>query len=398
MVGQYSYKKKTLFLAVLMCFSFLFVECSLHLLTFAGIISVNPLITPWCYQQNNAKYCFDDNGSPIFINGVKAYNQKGIPILLQEYDEKGYRPTDSARFKSQEPKIGFFGDSYTEGLQVLDEKTFPRVFERKLRQINVNVDAFNFGIGGTGTYNQYMRYLTVSNDVDLDIVILCFLPINDVLNNHERLNNDFELYKAPYLTIRDNKFISNARSIQFDTIDEEISLLRRTIGISFIAKSIYNAPLILKKKNGSNGSVKNIWITTRSSWLDVYNPPKSKDWIEAWAITEEVIQRFASEVKKRKSQFILLIVADYLQISFNGGQKQNWANKYNFNYPNCRLSAFCRKHEIQFYDSLPFFLKQKAKLPPPFFSYKYDGHYSQIGHTTMADFLLEKIFKNGIHY
>ena len=82
----------------------------------------------------------------------------------------------------------------------------------------------------------------------------------------------------------------------------------------------------------------------------------------------------------------VVIVADSLQIDPTMLDAAV-ASRCDFEYPNRRLKQFCKNNGIVCLDSLPFFLERKRSLKPPYFSWEHDGHYSQVGHRTMADFL-----------
>jgi len=398
--------------------SLLFVEALLHLLTLVGVLPVNRYITPWFYQKSNATYSFDKYGAPISVGGFKTYWQYGIPPRPQFFDEKGYRPIDSKRFLMESEKIGFFGDSFTEGLQVDDSETFPRITETKLRLRRKDTHCFNFGIGGTATYHQYLRFLTISEDIKLDHAILCFLPINDVLGNHERLGKPFEFYKAPYLTLRQGKF-EEIRQADSGTVRKKLSFKRKTIGSFFISRVFSYGPHVTlsvflnylsrskedEKEKTNNYSIERaeelnksgIWVGSRSSWLNVFNPPNSEDWEEAWTITEEVLRRFATATKNKSIRFSVVLVAGNLQIDFDDVEKRpNWVKGCDFSYPNRRLKEFCDQNGIECFNSLPFFLetKERLNLEPPNFCWKTDGHYNQVGHLTMAEFLCGSVFKD----
>lgn len=358
-------------------------ETMLHALTYLGVVPYIPLITPACYTKETVKLVVDKYGCPIFVDGQKVYRQIGIPAQPLRLDAEGYRPIDAQRFDSPNDKIGFFGDSFTEGLQVDDSETFPRLMEKRFRQKGKSTICFNFGIGGTGTYHQYLRYLTVSERTHLNDVVLCFFPQNDVLNNHERLGVPFELPRSPYLAVRNGEFVEVRPDADTTHINRRLSWLRSTIGMSFFATGIYRGAILLitdaKKRK------KDVW-EERASWLGVYGPPLSADWEEAWTITEEILLRFARGAKERNSRFTVVIVADSLQIDPSMLAPEA-AARCDFEYPNRRLVQFCEKNGIVCLDSLPFFLERKRWLNPPYFSWKHDGHYAQLGHQTMADFL-----------
>ena len=391
---RFSLKKTILFACVAILLVWLCVEAILHTSTYFGILPYIPNLTPSLYTGETVKYRMDKYGCPIFVNGYKVYQQWGIPARPVLLDSNGYRPADAKRFGSSDHKIGFFGDSYVEGLQVHDSETFPRLIEAHLKQEGKNEVCFNFGVGGTGTYHHYLRYLTVSEQTRLDDVVLCFLPQNDVLNNHERLGKPFELPNAPYFVIQGGVFTDpdgwqddlTQKRPELDTthINRRVGLLRATVGTSFVATGVYR----LGKRLITDGRKRkaNVW-KMRSSWLGVYGEPLNEDWWGAWELTEEVLLRFAKAVKAKNGRFTLLIVADSLQITDAALLNPDIAAAYDFEYPNKRLREFCEQHDIVCLDALPFFLEKKPTLEYPYFSWEYDGHYSKIGHQTMTDFL-----------
>lgn len=391
---RFSRKKTILFSCVAILLVWLCVEAILHTSTYFGILPYIPTLTPSLYTGETVKYKMDKYGCPIFVDGYKVYQQWGIPAQPVLFNSNGYRPADAKRFGSSDHKIGFFGDSYVEGLQVHDSETFPRLIEAHLKQEGKNVACFNFGVGGTGTYHHYLRYLTVSEQTHLDDVVLCFLPQNDVLNNHERLGKPFGLPNAPYAAIQDGVFTApdgwgddlTQKRAEMDTtqINRRVGLLRATIGTSFVATGIYRFVKLLAIDGRKRKA--DVW-KMRSSWLGVYGDPFNEDWRGAWELTEAVLLRFAKAVKAKNGRLTLLIVADSLQITDAALLNPAIAAAADFEYPNKRLRKFCQQHGIVCLDSLPSFLDKKRTLEYPYFSWEYDGHYSKIGHQTMADFL-----------
>ena len=379
-----SLRKRVLFATITVVLAWLLVEILLHILTLTGLLPYLATVTPPCYTQETVQFKLDAHGSPIFVNGNKVYRQIGIPPRPLALDADGFRPIDAARLHQTGHKIAFFGDSYTEGLQVADSETFPRLLESHHQKQGRSTICFNFGVGGTGTYHQYLRYLTVAEQTHFDDVVLCFLPQNDVLNNHEKLGELFALPQVPYLTIRDGDFVEVHGDIDTALINRRLNRIRSTVGYSFVATAFYR--LYTRLKTDAQQRKSDIW-RHRNSWLAVYGPPPNKDWEAAWNITEEAIRRFADAVKKRSSRFTLLIVADSLQIADSTVLDASVVAECDFAYPNRRLTQFCETNDITCLDSLPFFLERKPALNPPYFSWQHDGHYSRVGHQTMVEFL-----------
>lgn len=355
-----------------------------------SIAAINPdeiLIVDYL-KPRPALYKLDPNGSPVYVSGFRGHRDK----RRHEYDRRGYLISDVVKIKNPHlKKIGFFGDSYLEGLKVSEDQTFTSLYELENKKRNNFLSVFNFGVGGTGTYHQYLRYKTISSNVNLDHVVLFFLPQNDVLNNHPILGKPFELSNAPYFG---GKQIGDKKKSW-----GEISLtaFKRYIAKnSFIARVFYGLfkklEILMLEYSATPSDVPEtkFFSIDRLSWFGVFREPGSSEWKEAWQITEDVILRFNDEVNKNGQTFTIVIVADSLQIFHDKDKKMK---QYDFKYPNNRLMNFCTRERIRCLNSLPFFLdyKDKKNLQFPFFSWKDDGHYASLGNRIMAKFLLQHL-------
>ena len=78
-------------------------------------------------------------------------------------------------------RVAVLGDSYIEAFQVESDSTFLRRIERMLApQLAVEVEVMNFGRSG---FTQTEEFLILETDVlrfEPDVVVLCFLPGNDI--------------------------------------------------------------------------------------------------------------------------------------------------------------------------------------------------------------------------
>ena len=270
----------------------LLIEFAGHVATSLGILPYIGWLTPSCYLQPLACISSDANGAPIYVNGYRFYRQKGVPVKPVMYDAAGYRSSDSNRFESNSYRIAFFGDSYTEGLQVSDDMTFPSLVEKSLRDRGTNVMCFNFGVGGTGTYHQYLRYLTTRLDVRSDHVFLCFLPQNDVMNNHYKLGKTYELATASYLVPDDNGFLvfkpanvkhhnRSAKALNQAWNQYSFTATLCRLGLQSLAGRTFL--LLNPLKAADHGDT---WTIHRKQWLNVFGGPPNETWEEAWRITE----------------------------------------------------------------------------------------------------------------
>ena len=95
-------------------------------------------------------------------------------------DHERDKPAGSAR-------VGFFGDSYVEALQVPLEQRFFRRLSDRVR--DVPFEYFGFGMSGFGTIHSYLTAREWSRTYDLDAVVYVFVE-NDPGDNIARINKN----------------------------------------------------------------------------------------------------------------------------------------------------------------------------------------------------------------
>ncbi len=118
-----------------------------------------------------------------FIPGAEYYHHKENPkAITGTFNNFGWRDRDWNIEKSQGvTRIAVLGDSFVEAFQVELESTFVRLTEQTLRaEYKLSVELMNFGRSG---FTQTDQLLLLQSDVDRfspDIVIISFLPFNDI--------------------------------------------------------------------------------------------------------------------------------------------------------------------------------------------------------------------------
>lgn len=145
----------------------------------------------------------------------------------------------------------------------------------------------------------------------------------------------------------------------------------------------------------TSGKVNNLipFPKNRDEWFSVFGKPKNNLWKEAWEFTEHSIIEMRNYAESMNVKFTLVMVPDSVQIFYKMAKNDvpERHGELDFLYPNRRLREFSKNNNIQFLDPWDFFAEyfRKNKLPPPYFSFDNDGHYSSLGHKIMADFLSE---------
>ena len=376
----YYYIKKTIFITL---FNFLLILLIIFLSELTLFLSYKSellkfkvnYIPDYLKKKPYAELVFDKNGSSIYANGSKFY------FSSREYDNKGFVIGDFDKFNESKELWYFFGDSYLEGLQVEKSKTFASLLEKKN-----DVNIINLGVGGTGTFQQYLRFKTLLEYKIPNEIYLFFLPQNDILNNSSKYSN-INLPKALYTDIKNFPKIIFTQNVSSEKLnDNYVIKIAKNL---FITRILYNeykqykAKKLLQKVEYENSP---FLPDSLNPFLNVYKQNYNNDfWEEAWIITEKSILEMNNLSKKYKINFSLILVPDSLQIFHYKSPLKN----YNFNYPNERLIKFCNENKISCYDALPFFQNylDEINLKFPYYSFKHDGHYSEIGHETMYKFL-----------
>ncbi len=95
-------------------------------------------------------------------------------------------------------RIALIGDSFTEGLQVDSYETFPYILENTLTTTlgsTTPVTVYNYGVGGTATFLQILRYREHIRPYDMDVVGLIFGQ-NDFEDNMNKIHFDIDNYEG----------------------------------------------------------------------------------------------------------------------------------------------------------------------------------------------------------
>lgn len=71
-------------------------------------------------------------------------------------------------------RVAAFGDSFVYGNEVADEEAWARVAERSWPDL----DLLNYGVGGYGMDQAYLRFLREGADLSPDMVLMGFTPVN----------------------------------------------------------------------------------------------------------------------------------------------------------------------------------------------------------------------------
>jgi hypothetical protein len=287
-------------------------------------------------------------------------------------------------------RIGVFGDSMTQGVQVHQAQTFCAVLEENLTRRGFPVEVLNFGVNGHSPVNELLLFRREGPKFNLDLVILALFLDNDVAGCHPDLNT---LPTAPHAYLDGNGLrfdFSRCEQSYADYHREPVHTIRKwsalyrivghwrrlRAGQAYAAEPLHTIP-------------------TRFRLYLEEAPP----WGEAWAVLERVVLEFAAEARRQKTDLVVLSVP-----AGQTATPQAWQNlldrhpvmkdrNWDLEKPDRRLAAFAREHDLRLLQPIKMF-QQTEPEPPLFFGNV--GHLTERGHRLLAEQIENYLLQQGV--
>ncbi len=257
--------------------------------------------------------------SPIYKSndGLYIYNKDGIRCddILTDY-------SDTTKLR-----IAIFGDSYSHGDEVKFQNTIGNYLELLLSKNNIKVEVINFAVSGYGLDQALLRWESIKEKFQPDIVILGVQFEN--VKRHINLLRPF-YYHTTEIPYSKPRFVISGKKLQF--IKNPIIDITKTADIirnfdtwefshfeGFYDKENYETnPFYLSKSLSFVSSS----ISQVFNEVDFYNSNN-----ESYQITYKIFERFSRSVKNTNSIFIPLhlpvmndfdfITKNYLDLFYN---------------------------------------------------------------------------------
>ena len=248
--------------------------------------------------------------------------------------------------------IAILGDSFVEGREVGFDELFWQVTERELetcRPRGKTSQVLGFGVNGYGTAQELLVLREHVLDYQPDIVLLAFFTGNDVTNNSAALDRHPE---RPYFELRDGDLV-------LDRSNLESRSFRAERWWSNLGQSLYN-------RLRSVQVLRHLYLAdkARRKYLDLtiadqlaadlnseifLQPPETERWIEAWQISEALIERMKRETKAGGADFWLVLMTSPAQVYPDPNIRAGVTNHIaagDLMYPDRRLGGFTALLEI----------------------------------------------------
>lgn len=302
-----------------------------------------------------------------YIPGIKARIETPEGGYLIQVNDSGFRCTHNfeKKIKPGVRRILLFGDSFTAGDGVSNDKRYGDILEKEIRDLEV----YNFGLPATGTDQQYLVYKEFASEIEHDLLIIAvFLEnIRRVVSHYRNFKNEkgeTACYAKPYFVFEHGQLLlknvpSPRQPIDTSTLpDSEKEKVYRSTPHPTIGKlaSKFGLKDLIQKK-------------IRYQPLPEYNSPDNPAWIILRAILEEWIDNHSTPV--------LLMVIPQDQFIRGLADPSSYQE---------RFRELASRSKFVFHDPLPDLLNYPMDERGKF--RLQDFHYSSSGHTALATSLV----------
>jgi len=259
-------------------------------------------------------------------------------------------------------RVAVLGDSFTEAAQVAEDKRFTSVVERLLTGCEAGggrrVEVLNFGVSGFGTAQEYLLLRDRVLRYAPDVVVLAFLPGNDITDNLRAL--DPMPSPRPYVTLNGSGQIVWDRSfadtqsfrIKSSTVYRELlraSDFSRVVQATFFVREMWrHKRAVAGDREWQHGQLAKTGEPGLSA--GVYAPPRTPEWQQAWNITERLIEEMRSLTAQSATRFLLVTLSSGIQVDADVKRSSEMAERFGVTdlfYADDRLHAFAAQRGIE---------------------------------------------------
>lgn len=283
-------------------------------------------------------------------------------------------------------RIAAFGDSFTFGSGVAN----PDTWEEQVSRSGKNAEALNFGVGGYGLDQAYLRYLHEGMTYHPDVVVLGFMSENIFRNvNVFRpfysnaysehllpkprfiLNGDrLVLQENPVKTAEDlQRFLNQDRKVlsEFGKNDYHYQKRYRQGPWDFLP-SVRLGKILIQSLHEATGE----GVITQDGFYNTRS--------EAFNVTDKIFDEFYRAALMNNSLPVILVYPDRPDIK---AFPQRQTSRY------LPLLKRFESKEYRYIDLMKAFIQHDPQLNWRNLSVDRWGHYSPLGHKIAADFLLK---------
>lgn len=242
-----------------------------------------------------------EGGAPVRING------------------DGMRDRDHAREKPPGTyRIAVLGDSFVEALEVPEDRAFWSVLESELgRRGGVGgkqVEVLAFGVRGYATAQELLTLECCVWKYAPDLVLLAVMTANDLSDNSRALDRGSTRAYRPYFVpdgeglALDDSFRHSLR-FRLGRIVAPVVRRSRILQLALRAHHRFMARKGHEQDPGPAGTGYEVALDS-----EIYRPPASEAWKQAWLVTERLLARMSRETSAHGARFAVVTLTNGIQV------------------------------------------------------------------------------------
>lgn len=319
---------------------------------------------------------------PFHVPGA-LYRYEGPPLAPRvppervvefRWNSRGWHDVDHALEKAPGSKrLLVLGDSYVEGIMVPTEQLLARQVERLLApHCDHQLEVISLGHSSWGQAEELRCLDEEGLAYDPDVVVLEFLPANDLRNNLPALEQAAQ---------EDYWGLTPARRLS-------VSALRsRVLSLAFACDKL---DLALRALRGR--------VDPIDAGAYQETPAQRPElWAAAWTRTEELLRAFQARLDLHRAQLVVVVFTSPAEIEARvAGTGPVQPGALDVTLPARRITAICQRLGIPCLDLADRF----ARLPPEERSaihmLPWDGHWGPEGHAAAAREVTRFLLETGI--
>ena len=349
-------------------------------------------------------------GGALRPNAEGWWRREGATYVT--INSQGLRDREHEIAKPQDVvRVAVLGDSFAEAFQVPREQAFWTVMEQKLSPCAAStgkkVEVLNFGVSGFSTARELVMLRQRVWHYNPDIVLLLVTTRNDVRDNSPALNRygnsplPYFVYQGGSLKLDDSRLQVRIHSFSFrlrqSFIGRSFDWLRTHSRVMGLLDATRDAYLWRQEQAGNKGG------DGAEVGLDdeVFSPPSSSDWREAWDITERLMVQMRDEVKAKGAKFFVVTGSSSIQVNPAAALRNEYMKRLNVDtlfYPDVRIKGLGEREGFEVLTLAPSLLDYATRnqvLLHGSMETNGKGHWNQTGHRLVGELIAEKLCEPG---